>query len=464
MKNATDWAYETFKDSDLGDTRRTERLIKLASSHAQKMGASTVSCCDGDDAQIEGAYRFIRNDHIKASSIREGGYEATLRAVKNESIVLALEDTTTLSYKHKVLDELGYTSNSETARSKGFQVHSVLLLSEETERTVGLIEQSWYCRDKESYGKRGLRMSRAYEEKESYKWEHASRQMTARLGDLQNRVISVCDREADIYDYLYYKQLNEQRFIVRASQNRKTSDSEEKLFTKIFSNSRLGTYEVEVQQKGGRKKRTAKLEYFSDKLEIELPKHQRGKGYPDKLAVNVVAAREKVSQPENDLSWILLTTEPVDTAESAQRILHYYALRWRIEDYHKAWKSGIGVETLRLQSKDNLERAGSVLAFVAVRLLQMREIAVTKPTELKEQVAVTTLLTEDEWHVLWIATQKKKPPKKIPTIEWAYKSLGKLGGWYDSKRTGIIGWKALWEGWFRLMDKVDTYQEAKMFL
>ena len=163
------------------------------------------------------------------------------------------------------------------------------------------------------------------------------------------------------------------------------------------------------------------------------------------------------------MEWIILTSEPINTAESTKQILRNYELRWRIEDYHKAWKSGVGVEELRLQSKENLERAGSIFAFIAVKLLQMREIALSSPEELNQDIPVTHLLTTDEWRVLWIATQKSKPPKKLPKIKWAYENLGKLGGWYDSKHTGIIGWKALWKGWFRLADKVETYNDTKKY-
>jgi hypothetical protein len=459
------WARETFKDSNLGDPRRTRRLIKLASSYAKNIGSSTVACCEGDDAKIEGAYRFLRNDGVKPIAIREGGFQSTARLASEEGTLLAIEDTTTVSYKHEAAKELGYTSNSLSAKSKGFNVHSVLLVSEATGRTIGLIEQSWSCREDSSYGKSKDKRSRDYQDKESYKWEHASRQMSERLGAKMKEVISVCDREADIYDYLHYKQTNHQRFILRARENRKITSTEHKLFEEIFLTPVLGTYQVEVQQRGGRKARIAKMQYHSATVELVLPKHQKKKEYPATLRINVVAAKEKEnSNNDESLEWIILTTESVDTAEKTRKVLRNYELRWRIEDYHKAWKSGVGVEELRLQSKENLERAGSIFAFIAVKLLQMREIALSSPGELNQEILVTSLLTTNEWQVLWVATNKSKPPKKLPNLKWAYKSIGKLGGWYDSKRTGVVGWKALWKGWFRLMDKVEVYNDAKMYL
>lgn len=464
ITDAEEWANVTFKDCDLGDPRRTKRLIKLASSYAKNIGASTVACCDGNESQVEGAYRFLRNDGIQADAIRKGGFESTARLASKESTLLAIEDTTTLSYKHRAAEQLGYTSNSPTAKSKGFNVHSVLLLSGDKGISIGLIEQSWYCRDNAKYGKSKDKRKRDYRDKESYKWEHASRLMSERLGQKMSDVISVCDREADIYDYLFYKISNKQRFIVRARENRTITSLEHKLFEEVLLTPVLGTYKVQVQQRGGRKARTATIEYHSATVELVLPKHQKKKGCPATLSLNAVAAKEiKADGADTALEWIILTSEPTNTAEATRQVLRNYELRWRIEDYHKAWKSGVGVEELRLQSKENLERAGSIFAFVAVKLLQMREIVLSSPDELNKDIPVTNLLTANEWKILWVATKKSKPPKIPPDIKWAYKSLGKLGGWYDSKRTGIVGWSALWKGWFRLMDKVEVYNDCKLY-
>lgn len=462
--NYIEWATETFEDSALGDPRRTNRLIQIASLYAKSIGASTVECCDGDTAQIEGAYRFLRNDQIAPEAIREGGFTSTARKLKSENTLLAIEDTTTISYKHKAAKELGYTSNSTKAKTRGFQVHSILLLSAESRQTIGLIEQNWFCRDNEFYGKSKKKNILDYNEKESFKWEHSSRKMTERLGEKIKDVISVCDRDADAYEYLFYKISHNQRFIVRAREDRNLGCSEYKLFETIFSTPPLGTYEVSIKQKGGRKARTAKVEYYSKKMEIEIPARLELMGYPDILELNVVAAREVNAEGiDEPLEWIILTSEPVNSKTSARLVLSYYELRWRIEDFHKAWKSGAGVERLRLQTKENLERGGSILAFIAVKLLQIREMAL-EPEKAKKNDLANYVLANNEWKALWIATEKSKPPKKLPTIKWVYFGLGKLGGWYDSKRTGIIGWKALWKGWFRLMDKVEAYNDMKSYL
>jgi len=105
-----------------------------------------------------------------------------------------------------------------------------------------------------------------------------------------------------------------------------------------------------VQQRGGRKARIASIQYHSASVELVLPKHQIHKGYPATLHITVVAAKEiRNDGTDSSLEWIILTSEPINTAEWTEQILRNYEHRWRIEDYHKAWKSGVGVEELRLQ-------------------------------------------------------------------------------------------------------------------
>lgn len=106
----------------------------------------------------------------------------------------------------------------------------MLLLDATSEQTVGLIEQTPWCREASSYGKKHQRKKRAYEDKESYKWEQASIQAKARLGDMMKRTISICDREADLYEYLNYKLQHDQRFVVRAKVDRHVLESQAGLF------------------------------------------------------------------------------------------------------------------------------------------------------------------------------------------------------------------------------------------
>ncbi len=95
------------------------------------------------------------------------------------------------------------------------------------------------------------------------------------------------------------------------------------------------------------------------------------------------------------------------------------------------------------------------MAFVAIRLLQLREIFHQVRICPSANVSCDKLLEKNEWHALWFTHEKKALPKEIPSTVWAYEAIARLGGWTDSKRTGVVGWATLWRGWFRLQDRVD---------
>jgi len=446
------WSEITFGSCNLGDERRTQRLVQVAEGLARHIGQSMVKSC-ANDAEIEGAYRLIRNNEVSSKAIAEGGFKATATLAAQSDTLLALEDSTSISFKHSVRDALGPVGNNKDSQHQGFMVHSVLLVDAMTEQTVGLIEQSRWTRSAKTHGKRHQRKHRAYKAKESSKWLKASEAMSGRLGTIMARTISVCDRESDIYDYLSYKVGQRQRFIVRVAQNRSIEGvGPSRLLELTEQLQGVGQYRINVPQKGGRQAREARMEVSYAPVNLCLPKNKKT-GQPT-LSLTVVQCREITKQKKGGLHWILLTQEPVTSATQARQVVHYYEQRWKIEDYHKAWKSGgTQVEKQRMQAAENLERMAVILGFIAVRLLQMREIAID--SEQAKQLSCTQLLQPIEWQVLWLKRERRRLPSTPPSLYWAYYALAKLGGWYDSKQTGKVGWSALWDGWFKLEQLVE---------
>ena len=90
-------------------------------------GSSLLSSCDGDDSKIEGSYRLLRNKRVTAKAIGLGGYKACANLAKKSSSIIAIEDSTSLSYHHEVRKELGLTGRYKNAYQRGFMVHSTLL-------------------------------------------------------------------------------------------------------------------------------------------------------------------------------------------------------------------------------------------------------------------------------------------------------------------------------------------------
>lgn len=459
---ASEWSQGVFGGCELGDKRRTRRLVILGASLGAHVGSSPYAACRGDEAANEGAYRLLRNEAVEPEAIAEGGFCATVAAARGGGELLAVEDTTTLSYSHTAREELGDLGGPADGYKRGFQVHSVLMLDALSERTLGLVAQQRWRRDSAQRGQSRRRTERAYEDKESFKWQQASEALSARLGEAMSRVVSVCDREADVFEYLDYKRTRGERFVVRAAWNRRTSEANEGLFARLEAAPVRGRRDIQVMQRGGRRARKAHVELRACEVELRAPKN-RDSGKRLRLWGLLAVEREPRAGVE-PLRWVLLSSEAMLEEADAQRVMRYYELRWRIEEFHKAWKSGgANVEKRRMQSADNLERMAVILAFVAVRVMQLREVLQDPPAREApgEERRCDEVLEDLEWKVLWLSREKSPLPETPPSLRWAYESVAKLGGWIDTKRTGRAGWKALWEGWFILEQRVDGVRLAQ---
>lgn len=458
-ENPQKWAQLVFSSTNLGDPRRTKRLVKVATDLATHAGHSLCKA-SADPASIEGAYRFIRNGAVDANEIMQAGFRRTDEIVKQRPLVLALQDTTGLSYRHSVCEELGSVNSSNEKRnsSKGrtLYAHSTLMLDATNENVLGLAQQNYWHRETKKTGKGHALQCRGQSEKESYKWQRNTQDLKDRLGSINN-IIEVCDREADMYEYLDYQLANNHRFVVRASDNRRLVENNTKLFEQISNLDIAGYYDVHVKQKGGRKARTAKIaiSYTS----VNLRKPQRAKAQ-EQLALNIIVCRE-VNAGSNGLCWLLYTSEKIASIDDARTISRYYELRWRIEEFHKVWKTeGTQVESLRMQSRDNLIKVAVIQAFIAVRLFQLKELVQNR--EEAKEIDCRVYFSNIAWKLLWSKIEtKKKLPDTAPSLYWAYYALAKLGRWHDSARNGRVGTKAIWEGWITLMNYVEAYEILK---
>lgn len=453
MMNPEQWAKCQFGQANLNDPRRTQRLVSLAASIAQQPGVA-VSRLALSPAEMEGAYRFIRNENIQADDIAEAGFLATAQQAKAYHTLLALEDTTSLTYKHdSIRDSLGHVNQGDKYRA--IQAHSILLFAPQSQQVIGIIEQQRWTRDIMKRGQRYQHATRPYEEKESYKWEQASTNMSARLGEELSKIISVCDREADLFEYLTYKTQHQQRFVVRSMQSRCIQEHAHKLYDYSNTLPLAATKYLRIPQKGGRKAREVKLDVKYAQVTLKAPANKRSEADISLYYVSVV----EQSDSDEKLAWHLLTSEPVTCSKEALEVVSYYERRWLIEDYHKVWKSnGTAVEDLRMQSRENLERMSVILAFIAVRILQLRFIKEYK-AEVDPQ-GCDSLLGQKAWKLLWLKMEGGPLPQQPPDMLWAYECLARLGGWKDTKRTGRASVKALWEGWFKLQTILEGYELA----
>ena len=109
-------------------------------------------------ASIEGAYRFIRNEAITPGAIAEAGFKQTDDLVRQRPLVLAIQDTTGLSYKHRVCNELGEVSSAKAdrkhPRGRTLYVHSTLMIDAHSEEVLGLSNQHYFFRAHKKYSEK----------------------------------------------------------------------------------------------------------------------------------------------------------------------------------------------------------------------------------------------------------------------------------------------------------------------
>lgn len=464
IQDASEWAAEIFGSCDLGDERRVKRLITYAASQANDPEGSTNRVSAGSDAAAEGAYRLLRNCVVDPKAIDEGAFESVARRCDERRTVLCIQDTSSVEFKHKPLRKMV----AEPGCPTGFLVHSALMVDAETREVIGVIDQERWIRDidrrdDEATAKRG------YEEKESYKWE-ASDERVRRLLKNPKAMITVCDREADIYEYIAAKVDNDERFLVRAKVDRETG-SGNSLWAEMASAPVLGQKVVTVSQRGPsdqeRKTRPARparivtLDIHTKQVFIAAPRASQSDG--SLIPINVVYVIE-TNPPEGSepLKWRLLTTESIETFEQVLHLVGFYEQRWIIEEFHKCWKTGCRAEDRAFQSFDAVERFLAISCHIAIRILQLHRLA-----QLSPDASCLAVFDEEELVCLQaiVSDQPSSKSKKVPqapkTAKEVLVAIARLGGWRDTKNTGRIGWQTLWEGWCRFRESWRGWRLAR---
>src|SRR5499427_133047 len=195
----TNWAVHEFADADLGDERRTTRLVELASALGQHPTAALPEAC-GTGSMLKAAYRFFDNDGIAPQDILQSHVEATYTRLGAVPVVLAVQDTTEVNWtRHPATQGLGPLGHTAC---HGLLLHTTLAITPERV-PLGLLAQQVWARDPADVGKRARRKQLPISQKESQKWLLSLDAVyTAHDCCPTTRLVSVGDREADVYDVL----------------------------------------------------------------------------------------------------------------------------------------------------------------------------------------------------------------------------------------------------------------------
>ncbi len=445
------WADIEFGRAELGDARRTQRLIQLASQRGAQPHASIPQAC-GDKAKAKAAYRFYENKAISGHAILVSHHQATLDRLRSERIVLAVQDTTQLDYTaHPATSGLGVLNDAD---HQGLLVHTTLAVTPQRV-PLGLLQQQVWARPAAELGKRHQRKQRPIQEKESQKWLtslEATAQVQQQLPDTQ--VISVGDREADIYDLFLQAGKLSQDLLVRAAWDRGVAHPEGRLWAYLGSQPVAGIVTITVPRKPGQPARTADLTVRYAPVTLRPPRHRR-KEHLRPIQLWAVLAREETPPPDTKaVEWLLLTTVPVHTLDDACERVQWYTCRWLIEVYHRVLKSGCRVEDRQFEEADRLQRYLALDSVIAWRVLFLTMRGRELPA-----LPCTALLDAHEWQALYCFIHKTTtPPLEPPTLHQATHWIAQLGGFLDRTSDGEPGPTVLWRGLQRLNDLALAWQ------
>jgi len=452
----TRWAEEELGGAELGDARRSLRLLKLLSAFMGAPEGSIPRSC-GNWARSKAAYRFFDNDKVEPEAIYLRHRQSVLKRAEGERVLLAIGDTTQLDYtSHPNTDGTGPLGDLE---HHGLHVQPTFVVTPERV-PLGLIHQHVWVRDPEDFGKSKKKGAedRPIEEKESFKWLEsfeASERFQKELGTTETKAISVFDREGDVFEVLQraLRPGTKSGLLVRANWDRRVEHPQKYLWSFMEAQPVAGTLTIRVPRRPGDKERQAELEVRFSEVTVKAPGSRK---VEDRTPVTVFCVHAMEVDPPahaEPICWMLFTTELVRTFDDACTMIQWYTCRWMVELFFKILKSGCKAEERQLETTQRLERCLVLDCIVAWRVLYLT----TKGREVPD-LPCTVVFEEHEWKGVWAFIHRSaKVPEETPKLQEMVRLLGRLGGHLGRKKDKEPGSMTLWRGLQRLPDLASMW-------
>lgn len=439
---SSDSVNQEYAGAALKDTRLSNRLVRLAAC----MWASPASSFPKalTESELEGAYRFFGNGKVTPDGVLGPHVQQTLRRARDCDVVLAIHDTTTLSFRNEGCRE-GFGSLS--GRAQNLWTHATLLVKADGSRCpLGIVGLST-----ETTIRHG-------------RWADHVEQAEGAV-EAPSQLVHVMDREAD--DYALYAKLLEgrRRFVIRLKHDRRVEGNDavmtvsEALTHATVSADREVNLSARHTPRGSktrkvhppRTRRVAALSVASTPITLLKPVDRKG-ALPERLEMYAVRVWE-ASPPANEpaVEWTLLTSEPSDTPEALLRAVDWYRARWLIEEFFKAMKTGCSIEKRQLESFDAFSKAVAFFAPLAWQLLRMRHRAQHQP-DADGRASLPHGMLEVLRHIA------RKPLPPAPTAQDVLYAVAALGG--HLKRNGPPGWQTLGQGYEKLREATEIWALA----
>lgn len=431
------WACERFGRLEVADRRLSARASAVAAGIARRP-RGTVTAVFDSASEREGAYRLLENDTLATEHLESALGAATARACAGAEMVYVPVDGSSLNLVDAKREKGFGVVGSYRVGARGVIVQTALAVSAEGV-PIDVIGQRYWTREP---GKKGVgEMSR----------------VVGLVSDVIGRMSEHApttkpwfqfDRGYDSQVMLSFLRDADAHFTIRSSADRRVEDSatgKRRYLKDILRRARvLGTYGVALSSADGTAARIATVTVRAAKVTLWV---RRKSKCIERVELWAVEAREAGS---NGLLWRLLTSEPAGTFEEAMRVIRAYESRWRIEEFHRAWKDGVcHVEDTQLRSLPAVTKWAIFHATVAARATRLAHIARETP-----DVPADTEFSRPELMAIVALAKKKrlKPSDPTPTLAAAVHMVALLGGYTGKSSGGPPGATVIARGLQRVVD------------
>lgn len=437
---AGEWAHQTFAGAALGDPRRVRRLVAIAAAVAMKPSGTVTGAVHGVAAK-EGAFRWLESDRILTEAVSVAMFDSAASRCDSQTTFVAIDQTDLSFVDRKQVRGLGPVCYRNSADRRAMHVMNSLAL-DASGTTVGLVDQQMWLRPEEpTPGKRKYRPKgqidrRAPEERESWKWVLALRAAKERLPSATQPWF-VADRGADFHGFYCELEGDDAYFTVRSAYDRAIRRNGERrmLWSTLGRGKVQGRVVVEVPAGPNRRRRRVTLELRAITARVRVRNHPFPEAWQKLTCVRV---REVGKPPvgESRIEWKLLSNHPLNDPADALAIFRSYSLRWRVEEFHKTWKTGAcNVESSQLRSLDALTRWATILAAVATRIERLKQLSRERP----DLDALQEFSREELDAAITLSCEKRHAVGDQLTMQQAVRLVAIVGGHMGRKGDGPPG-------------------------
>ncbi len=454
-----------FGQADLGDARRTKRLVRVADRLAAHPAGSLPDKMQSP-ADLAALYHLMNTERVTHASVLATHFRRTRQAILDHEdpvILLAHDDTDLdLTSKHSLKDGLGPLGGKH---QRGYICHNSIALTTAGE-PLGLANQILHVNKR-----RRKTPARAVLRKCPHRQTRLWMRGREAVGDFPagRRVVDLVDRGGDTFEFLDYEHAHGYDYVARAKSNRAAlvghqEGGEEgrkvKLFDHLRSLPAAGRRPLAVPTKAakasdprrpGRATEVA-VAWAAMTLPPPLPSRARGEHRQVPLLLWAVRVWEPNPPPGTAaLEWVLLTRVSVEEAADAWERVDWYEWRWpAMEEFHKGKKTGCEIEGPQFTTKGAMEPMIGVLSVVAWMLMYLRWAGRDEEAAAKPAAAAVPL----EW-VLLLSRWRTGLERPGWTAREFFLALARLGGHQNRKGDGLPGWQTLWKGWTKLRTALE---------